>query len=204
MSSIANKLKSLGKPLRLLHSNYLKISSNKPYFTAMVTGGSILTISDCTAQLITSKFRDNYKFDWRRTLALCTFGTFYYGLIARKIYFVYELLLGPSKPILKAFIDCAIHPIIFIPFFYFITGTVKGQTPKQITLQLNNEWYTCYTAFFAYWLPMMWFNFKYCTPETRIFFIATMSFLQNSALSWYSNRNRVKQRSIGNCEIQKE
>ena len=161
----------------------------------MATGGFILTISDGTAQYLSSQFIENYKFDWRRTLALCTFGTFYYGLIARKIYFIYELTLGPGRPILKAFIDCSIHtPFLLLPCFYFMTGIIKGQSVNGIALQLKDEWYTCSTASLAYWVPMMWFNFRYCTPQTRIFFIATMSWIHKSALSWYSNRNRVAQR----------
>lgn len=186
---------SFVKRFKNIHARYVQISSKKPYITAMITGGSILTLSDMTAQYLSSNFVKNYKYDFRRTVALGLFGTFYYGLVARKIYFVYELVLGPNKPMLKALIDCGLHsPFILLPCFYFMTGLIKGQSVNSITTQLSEEWWTSSTATFAYWLPMMWVNFKYCSPQTRIFFIATMSWAHKSALSWYSNRNRVKQR----------
>ena len=163
----------------------------------MMTGGSILTISDMTAQLVSSRFIDNYRFDLQRTFALGLFGTFYYGLIARKLYFIYESVFGPGRAMLKASIDCAAHtPFLLLPCFYAITGTVKGQSPMEIYEQFKAEWWTSSTASIAYWYPMMFINFKWCTPQTRILFIATGSWIHKSALSWYSNRNRVAQRAL--------
>jgi len=180
---------------RNIRVHYNQISGNKPYITAMLTGGSILTISDLTAQFVSSRFTDNYRFDLRRTFALCAFGTFYYGLIARKLYFVYESVFGPGRAVLKASVDCSIHtPFLLLPCFYAITGTFKGQTPIEIYEQFKKEWWTSSTASIAYWYPMMWINFRYCTPQTRILFISTGSWFHKSALSWYSNRSRVQQR----------
>eukprot|EP01084_Bolivina_argentea_P174009 301421_1 len=182
-------------PLKSIHKNYVATSLNKPFITAMITGGSILTISDFTAQKISSRFIDNYVYDYRRTIALGVFGTFYYGLIARSIYFVYERFIGPGRPVIKSMIDCCVHtPFLLIPCFYYITGTIKGQKLSEINTQLKSEWFVSSTGSVLYWIPIMWFNFRYCTPETRIFFIATLSFLHKTALSWYSNRNRMKER----------
>ena len=191
-----------------IRGRYHQISNNKPYLTSMVTGGSILTLSDLTAQCVSSRFIDDYRFDLRRTLALCTFGTFYYGLVCRKLYFVYGSLFGPGRAMLKASIECGVHtPFLFIPCFYGITGTIKGQRPTDIYEQLKTEWWTSAPATMAYWYPMMWINFKYCTPETRILFISSMSLIHKSALSWYSNRTRVQLRTLEaarDCELSTE
>lgn len=188
-------IKSLTRSFKGIYQRYYDISTNKPYITAMITGGSILTVSDLTAQWLTSKFTANYKFDFRRTLALGTFGVFYYGLIARGLYSIYERAIGPGRPLLKTMVDCGVHtPFLLIPCFYFSTGFIKGQTFSEITSQLKQEWWTSSTASLAYWLPMMWFNFTYCTPQTRILFICILSWMHKSALSWYSNRNRVRMR----------
>ena len=40
----------------------------------------------------------------------------------------------------------------------------------------------------------MYISFRFFTPETRIFYITTCSFAHKTALSWYSNRTRCKQR----------
>jgi len=162
----------------------------------MMTGSSILTISDVTAQWISSWFTEHYRFDGQRTLALCLFGTFYYGLAMRKIYFVYESVLGPGRPVFKAVVDCAVHtPFVLLPSFYVTTGLVKGQRPLEIYEQFKREWWTSSTASVAYWLPMMVFNFRFCTPQTRILFISATAWIQKTALSWYSNRDRVDQMS---------
>ena len=171
--------------------------------SAMITGGSILSISDLTAQCISSCFIENYKIDLQRTLAMGVFGTFYYGLIARKLYFVYESVFGPGRVVTKAVIDCCVHtPFVLLPCFYAITGTVKGQSPTQVYEQFKSEWWTSSTASVAYWYPMMMFNFKYCTPQTRILFISCTSWIQKTALSWYSNRTRVARRAQQEYELQ--
>merc|ERR1712087_633904 len=122
--------------------------------------GCIVSISDLTAQFLTSRVNGHLQIDWRRTAALCVFGTFYYGLIARKIYFVDESFFGPGRALLKATVDCSVHtPFLLIPCFYTITGAVKGQSLEEMRVQLRDEWWTASTASIAYWLPMMWLNF---------------------------------------------
>ena len=187
-------------------SDHVPFASVPPKpLSAMITGGSILSISDFTAQTVSSRFIDNYRFDTQRTLALCLFGTFYYGLVMRKLYFVYETAFGPGRPLFKAMIDCTVHtPFLLLPCFYAMTGAVKGQRPMEIYEQFKAEWWTSSTASIAYWLPVMLFNFRYCTPQTRILFISSTSWVQKTALSWYSNRSRVEQRAQQEYELQLE
>ncbi len=39
-------------------------------------------------------------------------------------------------------------------------------------------------------------RFKYLTIHTRILYITVFSFVHKTALSWYSNRQRVKERQL--------
>ena len=110
---------------------------------------------------------------------------------------MYDKLLGPGKAILKANIDCAVHtPFLLIPTFYFVTGTIKGQKVNEVAIQLRNEWFNASFYSWLYWTPLMYINFRYMSMQYRIMFIVTLSFIHKTGLSWYSNRERVKQRMI--------
>jgi len=182
---------------KTIHLNYVAFSAKHKYIAAMATGGGVLTFSDLTAQCLSSRFVDNYTFDTRRTFALWIFGTFYYGIIGRSIYTVYEVMFGPKRAWAKAFMDIGPHTwMVLIPSFYFITGYAKGYDTAHITQQLRKEYLVSSSGTALYWLPVMYVSFKYCTVHTRILWITVFSFAHKTALSWYSNRERVKERSL--------
>lgn len=196
-SSTSKHVMSYIARLQSVHSSYHRTSTRRPYLTAMITGGTLLSVSDLTAQFVTSRFVENYTFDLQRSFALCMFGTFYHGIVSRKIYFIYEYLWGPGRPFLKTFVDCGIHTgFSVIPCFYMMTGLLKGQSANQIYDQFQREWITSWTATSVYWTPLMFINFKYCSPQTRILFVSSGSWVHKSFLSWYSNQQRVKDRAF--------
>eukprot|EP01083_Nonionella_stella_P053456 141416_1 len=182
------------KKIRL---GYVRISSQNPYFTSSLTGGCILTFSDYVAQSMSAIYSDGYSYDGRRTLALGSFGFFYYGFVSRTIFWLYDVCLGAGaqRVLAKTLIECIGHTYtLFIPSYYFITGIIKGNTILQIKQQLRHEYFASSSATMCYWMPLMWFNFTYCRLQTQILFLSTFSFIHKTALSWYSNRNRFKQR----------
>eukprot|EP01084_Bolivina_argentea_P262310 443538_1 len=194
--------KYLVQSCRMVHNNYVSLSSKHKYLTAMFTGGSILTISDCTAQYLSSRLTENYTYDFRRTLSLFTFGTLYYGFIYRSIYSIYDLAFGPKNVLIKVFVDCGPNTFfLLIPSFYYITGYVKGYNTQYITNQLKNEYLSSSFGTALYWAPIMFISFRYFTIHTRILYITICSFFHKTVLSWYSNRNRVNER-INNINIQ--
>ncbi len=77
-----------------------------------------------------------------------------------------------------------------------MTGAIKGQSPNEIMSQLRKEWLTASLGSVVYWIPVMALNFRYMLPETRILFVTACSFLHKSALSWYSNRERVRKQRL--------
>lgn len=181
-------------PWTRLLSSYKNFSKTKPYICASITGFSVLSISDITSQKV-SKWNTNYPYDYRRTVGLAMFGFLYYGFACRKIYFMYDKLFGMGKPILKSVIDCTLHtPFLLLPSFYFITGTCKGDSVHKIYEQLKSEWIVTASGTSAYWIPLMLISFRYMTPETRILYITSCSYIHKTALSWYTNRERVQNR----------
>ena len=181
---------------RTIHRNYVAFSANHKYITSILTAGGVLTVSDCTAQYWSSKWINNYQFDYRRTLSMLCFGLFYYGILARTIYSVYDIMFGPKNALLKAFMDIGPHTwLLFVPAFYYSTGLIKGYDIDYITNQLKKEYVTAASGSAIYWAPVMFVSFRYCTIHTRILWITTFSFIHKTALSWYSNRTRVSERT---------
>ena len=85
-------------------------------------------VADLTAQKMTGV--DGQPMDRTRTLALGTFGVFYYGFPAKALYLMYDRVLGPRMPMMTMLVDVFIHtPIILIPCFYYLTGAIKGGRP---------------------------------------------------------------------------
>jgi len=89
----------------------------------------------------------------------------------------------------KAVLDVAVHtPLLGIPSFYLITGTVKGMTPEQIWEQLKAEWPKATTGSVAFWFPVCLLNFAYVPQQFRVLLTAFASFVHKSWLSWLSSR----------------
>ena len=167
------------------------MSDENPCITAMITSGSILTVADTMAQYFATKsMRHQNTFDIRRTVAACIFGTFYYGIAARKIWNFYQTTLGPGRSMTKALIDCFVHtPFFGIPSYFLITESIKGKSINKIKSKLLDDWPTASTASIAYWIPVMAWNFKCGTPQTRVFVVCLCSCFHQTSLSLYSNRN---------------
>mmetsp|Transcript_12094 Transcript_12094/g.23293 ORF Transcript_12094/g.23293 Transcript_12094/m.23293 type:complete len:101 (-) Transcript_12094:187-489(-) len=89
-------------------------------------------------------------------------------------------------------IDCYLHtPFLLIPSFYALTGSIKGQTPKEWGRQLRDEWMTASFGSVLYWTPVQIVCFRFVPQHTRIAFVTGMSFFHKAWLSWLSNRKRV-------------
>lgn len=176
------------------HRNYVAFSAKHKYITSISTAAVMLTVSDCTAQYLSSRWINNYQFDYRRTASMVVFGMCYYGIVARTIYTCYDLLLGPKNALIKVALDVGPHTwVIFTPLFYYITGIVKGYDINYITNQLKREYLTATFGTTIYWTPIMFVSFRYCTIHTRILWLTCFSFFHKTVLSWYSNRTRVKE-----------
>ena len=175
------------------------ITDAYPNISNMLSGGIILSISDYTAQYITSYNEFNYKWDKSRTLALGTFGCIYFGFIARNVYFIWDKLFGfgPKSGLYKSFMDCTVHTFLgYIPGFYIITGIMKGQSINNIYTQMENEYFQACIGTTIYWSIPMYILFQFCSHHWRVIYISMLSFIHKTVLSMYSNRERMRNRLV--------
>lgn len=181
--------RALPRPLQRFGAGYADLSMKYPHAVASSTAGFNLFVADVTAQAIVGEPGEAW--DSRRTLALTTFGLLYYGGVNKYMYLCFDRFL-PGRPMFTAFIDVWVHgPFIFMPSFYWLTGTVKGQSQSNIWALLQKEWLVASTGSAIYWTPVQMFCFA-CVPQhSRIPYVTFCSFFQKTWLSWLSNRERV-------------
>ena len=185
---------SLKPATSILHqagSGYAAVSTSHPLLTAGVTAGSILCAADLACQTFLEPNRTSI--DARRTAALTIFGTWHYGVVAKSLYLLYDKLLGTaltlSVAVRKMIIDVYVHsPLLLIPSFYLITKMVMGRTLGDTLSQLRREWFTASFGTALFWTPLCTINFLYVPQHSRVVFVALLSFIHKTWLSWLSNR----------------
>ena len=189
-------MQSIPRTLRRLASRYSAFSEANPHTTASLTAGTILTVSDVTAQRITHD-SDEHHHEWdpRRTLALATFGFLYYGGPCKYIYLCYDKFIGPGRVILTTFIDCFLHtPFVVVPCFYLTTGTIKGHSLVETATALQRDWVTASFGSVLVWTPAQLICFRWIPQHSRIVWVACISFLHKTWLSWLSNKERASEK----------
>jgi len=173
----------------LLKKRYARLSERYPFTTAGLTSSVVFLCSDCFAQCVLTSDAVDHGFDYRRCGGLVMFGLVYYGGPLKAMYLLFDKYLGPGRAVRKAVLDVAVHtPLLGIPSFYLITGTVKGMTPEQIWEQLKAEWPKATTGSVAFWFPVCLLNFAYVPQQFRVLLTAFASFVHKSWLSWLSSR----------------
>ena len=190
-------------PLQRVGAAYASVSTERPHAVAGLTASGIISSADVTCQLLFQ--RDAAKgLDWQRTLSLTAFAAWHYGAPAKYLYLTYDKVLGrtaysaSAAAALKMGFDVYVHsPLLLVPSFYLITGTVKGQTLAQTLAQLRNEWLEASFGTAVFWTPLCYLNFRLVPQHSRILFVSVGSFLHKTWLSHLSNRARHRERAIG-------
>lgn len=175
-------------------SRYASLSMRWPHLVAAGTAASIIGAADLSCQSILQ--RDNARgTDWVRTLGVTVFAAWHYGVPTRMLYFWYDRFFGVA-PLLstafkKMFVDVYIHsPLLLIPSYYVITGTIKGETTDQIARQLRAGWFTASFGTALYWTPLCMINFYFVPQHSRILFISAGLYVYNTWLSWFTNKHK--------------
>jgi hypothetical protein len=191
--------------MRSVGARYATTSEAHPHFTAAATAGGVLTVADMAVQLTLQR---GYQadgtplpYDWRRTLGLSLFGVFYYGGFVKWWYlkldrwFLSSTLSSTKVALSKMFADVYLHtPFILVPAFYMVTDGVKGVSPDKAIAHMKAEWVEASFGSAVMWTPAQALSFAYVPQHSRILYVAILSFLHKTWLSWLSNRERHQQR----------
>mmetsp|Transcript_102232 Transcript_102232/g.318429 ORF Transcript_102232/g.318429 Transcript_102232/m.318429 type:complete len:257 (-) Transcript_102232:69-839(-) len=173
---------------------YADLSTRFPFRCSVVTAGTVLFSADVTCQTLTRKEGESH--DWKRTMALTTWGAWHYGFPQKFLYLQLDRILGSGRAVEKMLIDVYINaPFFLLPTFYFATGMIRGEkTVPEIWAQLQREWFeaSCGTALF--WTPLVLANFKYVPQHSRILTITSLSFVHKTWLSWVANRSALAEK----------
>ncbi|OQR87317.1 hypothetical protein ACHHYP_09119 [Achlya hypogyna] len=177
---------------------YKAVSTKYPRVVAGVTASAVLTTADVTCQKILQVDGDGL--DVSRTAGLALFGLVYYGGPCKSLYLYFDKVMGttptPRTVFLQTFIDCYVHtPLLLIPSFYFITNAVKGKSVEETAIQLKREWHTASFGSVLFWTPAQIVNFWAVPQHSKILFVAGLSFVHKTWLSWLSNRHDHEQRT---------
>jgi len=186
--------------IRRVSSSYARFSTKRPYVAASMTAGSILTSADYMAQRLEGASASTHRsYDYRRTVALGSFGFFYYGGPCKFLYLLYDKLFTSVAAIVV--VDVCIHtPFVLIPTFYAMTLTIKGVSKDQMLKQLKDEWVEASSGSLCFWVPTCTVNFMFVPQHSRIFVVSIMSFFHKTWLSWVSNRKRVAELQLAKAQ----
>lgn len=166
-----------------------------PYATTMLTGAVIVPFGDFICQTAT---RGDKRYDWWRTAGMLSFGLLYIGVFNAWLYRRYARWFSRVKnPVAnlacRVFADTFIHvPLIWLPTFYFWTGTIKGESTEYISQKLQESYLMALLGSWAIWIPATSTNFHFVPPQMRILFMCTVSLIDKIRLSYMSNRSLVK------------
>jgi len=183
---------------RLVCQRYARFSEAWPHTAAGLTAFYILGTADITAQFLERHYGGRESgWDARRTLALVTFGVYYYGGPCKFLYLRYPALFDrimptSSKLVKKmsaSLVDCCIiAQILLIPSFYLITLSIKGEPLENVWKRYKSDFVEATVGTFCFWFPVMSLNFYFVPQHSQIFVVVSASFVHKCWLSWVSNR----------------
>ena len=87
-----------------------------------------------------------------------------------------------------AFVDNAHNGLLYIPAFFYGVGLPQGQPPVEITATLRREWMPTYLSCSAFWVPVMWFNFRFLPPHRRVQAMAVCNFFWDVIIDFLAHR----------------
>lgn len=150
------------------------------YTSSRVATASVLAAAgDIVAQLSEFAAHDKeLKFDFKRWLGMSAFGAIYTGcfqgwwisLLQKRVRFADRFTDALVKTGLCQFGSI---PLIYMPTFFFVTGTVRGQDPVA---NLKAQYFNIYSRNVCYWLPVQMIQFLYVARDLQVPFLCAAGF----------------------------
>jgi hypothetical protein len=135
--------------------------------------------------------KEQFSFDFRRTIAFMLYGGCYQGMSLHFIYNdVFHRLFGPNRAVQKVMLSqLVMAPLLTLPVAYLFKGLVYGKTP----LGAMEDYWIGLTqrgllfSFWKLWVPIQFLIFTVIPVHLRIPFSSFFSFCWTVLLSRISN-----------------
>lgn len=168
-----------------LYTWYGQRATMWPFTTAFLTGMSIVSASDVTAQVLERR----PALDKKRLAAMALYGGLYSGIGHRVLYATLERAVPASlglwrRTAVQVSISQFLHtPFMQLPIFYISTGLIQGRTVEQISALMRDTYgYTLWHNY-AFWLPTTTALYAVVPLHFRTLAMNVASFAWNTFLS---------------------
>jgi hypothetical protein len=135
--------------------------------------------------------KEQFSFDFRRTIAFMLYGGCYQGMSLHFIYNdVFHRLFGPNRAVQKVLLSqLVMAPLLTLPVAYLFKGLVYGKTPRGA---MEDYWIgltqkALLFSFWKLWVPIQFLIFTVIPVHLRIPFSSFFSFCWTVLLSRISN-----------------
>ena len=183
--------------MKKLAAIYSKQLISNPLRTNIVTGGILAAGSDIICQTLIEE-QDDEPFNYKRTLAITTFGMYYNGGLCSFIYPLYARILPQwfSRSLVRqgigsTLIDNFIHsPIFYIPAFYMSTGILQGHSFTSSFATLKHGYQEVMLQTWMMWIPLQALNFSIVPPRMRVLVLSVGCFVYTIQLDFLLENGR--------------
>mmetsp|Transcript_16481 Transcript_16481/g.35540 ORF Transcript_16481/g.35540 Transcript_16481/m.35540 type:complete len:216 (-) Transcript_16481:226-873(-) len=171
---------------------YLKALQQRPIVTNIMTGGTLGFVGDTVCQKVVER---QERMDWRRCMAMTTFGTCYSGFVNYFVYRAYSRLLPEvlmrtplREGVTCSMVDNFLHvPFFYTPAFYIITEGIQGNTFEGAIDSFRRSGLTSIVSCWAMWLPYQAVTFSAIAPSNRTAFTNMGNLVWNVILDFIAS-----------------
>lgn len=176
--------------LRTLVSSAYK---NRPFLTNCLTYGTITGAAELTQQTIAHKWLPHSRGEEKKPydkLGILRYAILGSCVLSPCLFQWYKWLdrtfVGVSLQTLgkKIFLD-ALFSCPFYAGFYTSLGLMEGRCKEEIHLELESKFVKTLLFGQVFWIPCQFFNFVYIPSHLRVSYIAALTFVEFTALSFF-------------------
>jgi hypothetical protein len=77
---------------------------------------------------------------------------------------------------------------VYTPAYFIGVGLLQGDSLASATANLHKEWWTTYVGCTGFWLPFMWFNFRFVPEARRVQAMASANLAWSVAIDYLAHR----------------
>jgi len=164
---------------------YTRQTVSRPWTTAILTGTTIVSASDLTAQAL----EGNAEVDYTRLGALAAYGGLYAGAGHKVLYAFLERVVPHhwslmERTLSQMALSQFVHtPFIQLPVFYGLTGWARGYDRERIEANLRDTYQTTLVRNYIFWLPTTGLMYAVVPLHLRVLVMNSASYFWNTGLS---------------------